>query len=193
MKKIISSALFIAGFFAMASCNDSSNTEKKETDSKEVAKDQNDKKFDSTNIEGDTKFAVNIADAGMMEVKAGQLAQKNGSNAKVKEFGKMMEADHSKAGDELKTTAQKKNLSLPSVLGEDHQKKYDDLAKLKGAAFDKKYADMMVNGHKDVIDMFEKEASSGNDADLKAWASSMLPTLKHHMEMAQAMKDAVNK
>ncbi len=191
MKKVLIGAF--AMFALLTACNDSEKTDKTETDSKEIAKDANDKKFDSTNIESDTKFAVNAADVGMMEVMAGKLALTNGSAAVVKDLGKMMIADHTKAGDELKGVAAKKNISLPSTLGEDHQKKYDDLAKKKGADFDKAYTEMMVDGHKDTIDSFEKEADKGNDPDLKSWAANTLPGLKHHLEMAQAAKDAVHK
>jgi len=37
---------------------------------------------------------------------------------------------------------------------------------------------------------FKREASSGKDADLKAWAARTLPTLEEHLKMA---KDAAMK
>jgi putative membrane protein len=46
----------------------------------------------------------------MGEVKLGQLAQQNGSSDAVKEFGKRMETDHSKANDQLKDIASKNNI-----------------------------------------------------------------------------------
>ena len=189
MKKIFISALSLAVIVSLASCgnNASSGT----TDTEKIAKDSNDQKFDSTNKEDDTKFAVEAASGGMMEVQMGQLAQQKGSNMKVKEFGKMMEDDHSKANDELKQLAATKNITLPTAMGDDFQKKYNDLAAKKGADFDKAYTDLMVDDHKEDIDKFQKEGDKGNDAQLKAWAAGKVPTLQHHLEMAQAAQDAV--
>ncbi|TDE12947.1 DUF4142 domain-containing protein [Dyadobacter psychrotolerans] len=186
MKRITLSALLIASMMTFSACN----SEKKE-DSKEVAEEQNEEKFEDTKVEDDTEFAVAAADGGMIEVKLGELAQTNGSSSAVKDFGKMMVKDHSKAGDELKALAQQKNITLPATLSDDKQKKYDDLAKKKGKEFDQAYASFMVDDHKEDIDEFQEAAKDGKDADIKSWAAGKVPTLQHHLEMAQAMKDAV--
>ena len=69
----------------------------------------------------------------------------------------------------------------------DKQKKYDDLAKKKGAEFDKAYISFMVDDHKEDISEFEEAAKEAKDPDVKAWAEGKLPTLKHHLEMAEAL------
>lgn len=165
----------------------------KKRDSKEVAEDQNEQKFDDTKIEGDTEFAVNIADAGMLEVKLGELAQTNGFSSEVKSFGRMMIEDHLKAGDELKTTAYQKNITLPSELSSKSQGKYNELSKKTGKDFDKNYIDAMVDGHKDVLDIMKKEAADGKDADLISWATGKVSVIEHHLEMAKQTQDAVDK
>lgn len=172
-----------------ASCGSKSET----TDTKEVAEDTNEAKFDDSKIEKDTEFAVAAADGGMLEVELGKLAQTNGSSAEVKSFAQMMIDDHSKANEELMALAQQKNITLPTSLSEDKQKKYDDLAKKTGKDFDDAYTDFMVKDHKDDIDSFKKEADKGNDADLKAWAAGKVSVLEHHLEMAQNAEKAVDK
>ena len=189
MKKTIIALMSATVMTLFAACGDSAHNE----DSKEVAKEQNDTKFDDTKIEDDTKFAVAAADGGMLEVDLGKLAQTNGASAQIKDLGRMMVDDHGKANEELKAMAQQKNISLPVALSDDSKKKYDDMAAKKGADFDKAYADMMVSDHKEDIDDFQHEADKGADADIKAWAAGKLPTLQHHLEMSQAAKDAVNK
>ncbi|MEP6675765.1 MAG: DUF4142 domain-containing protein [Ferruginibacter sp.] len=185
MKKIIGYSI-VAFAITAASCN---NGDENKTDSKEVAKDQNDKKFDSTNTEGDAKFAVTAADGGMLEVKLGQLAQANGSSAGVKDFGKMMVTDHSKGGDELKALAQKYNITIPAALSNDAQKTYDELAAKKGADFDKAYTKDMIDDHEEDIKLFQKEANDGNNGDLKTWASATLPTLQHHLDAIKSLQE----
>ena len=59
-----SSLLFAACFFALVSCS----TKTEQDDSKEVAEEQNEAKFDDTNLDDDTEFAVAAADGGMLEV-----------------------------------------------------------------------------------------------------------------------------
>ena len=173
-------------FCKVASCGN-------DNDSKTVAKDENKEKFDNTAIEDDTKFAVAAADGGMLEVELGKLALTNASSSKVKEFAQMMVNDHGKANDELKALAQTKNISLPAALSSKNQDRYSDMAKKKGADFDKDYTSFMVDDHKEDIEAFKKEAEKGKDAELKNWAASKVPVLEHHLMMAQAADSIVRK
>jgi putative membrane protein len=184
-----SSIVYICSFviFLIAMSCDNNNTH----DSKDLAKEQNDKKFDSTDIENDTKFAVNAADGGLMEVELGKLALTNASSQQVKDFGQQMVNDHSAGNDELKAIAQRKNISLPASLSESKQKKVNDMAKKKGADFDKAYVDMMVKDHEDDISEFKKEADKGNDTEIKNWAAGKVAVLQHHLDMAKSANDAV--
>jgi putative membrane protein len=138
-------------------------------------------------------FAVKAADGGMLEVALGKVAQDKAVNPRVKEFGAMMVRDHSKAGDELKAIAGNKNITLPDSVGNDYQEHIRDMEKKSGKDFDKAYMDMMVNDHKNDIDMFEKAAGNLSDPDLKTFASNTLPTLRTHQDSAKAVYEAVKK
>lgn len=89
-----------------------------------MTEEANEQKLDSTNLEDDAEFAVKAADGGMMEVRLGELSKTNASSAQVKKFGDMMVSDHSKANDELKSLAAQKNITLPTALSGDKQKKW---------------------------------------------------------------------
>jgi len=128
-----------------------------------------------------------------MEVQLGDAAQQLAAGSRVKEFGNMMVRDHSKANDELKTLAVSKNITLPDSVGEEHKKHIDDLKKKKGVDFDKAYINMMVDDHKEDIDMFEKAANNLKDADLKAFAARTLPTLRAHLDSAQTIQETMKK
>ena len=140
---------------------------------------------------GDSDFIKEAAQGGMMEVQLGKAAQDKASNEKVKEFGKRMEQDHSKANDELKKIASDKGVQLSSDLDKKHKSKMDKLTKLSGAEFDRQYMRDMVSDHKDDIKKFQNEADKGKDADLKKFASQTLPTLKEHLQLAESASDAV--
>ena len=128
----------------------------------------------------------------MAEVKLGQLAEDKGTAEAVKDFGKRMMADHSKADDELKSAASKDNLTLPSSLDVRDQATYDRLSKLSGDAFDRAYGRAMVSDHRIDVAEFRSEASEGKDASIKAFASQTLPTLEDHLKQAREMLKSVS-
>jgi len=143
--------------------------------------------------EPDVDFAVAAADGGMMEVELGTMASKKGVSADIKKLGAMMVKDHSAANNELKAVAKTKNITLPAAMSDKCRKKVQDLTEKTGADFDKAYADLMVSDHKDDIDEFKKEADSGKDSVLTAWARKKVPVLEHHLMMAEQAKKATDK
>jgi putative membrane protein len=100
----------------------------------------------------------------------------------VKDFAAMMMKDHMAASEELKAIAARKNITLPTTLGKDEQEDVDEMAKLTGAEFDKKYVDAMVEDHEDDVKLFLEASIAGEDPDLKAYAGKTLPTLQKHLE-----------
>jgi putative membrane protein len=139
----------------------------------------------------DAQFAKEAAEGGFAEVKMGQLAEQKGVSQEVKDFGKRMETDHSKADDLLKATASKDNLTLPSMMDAKDQATYDRLSKLSGEAFDRAYARDMVRDHRADIAAFRYEANDGKDASIKSFASDTLPTLETHLKLARTMYQEV--
>ena len=139
----------------------------------------------------DKAFVQKAAVGGMAEVEMGKMAQQKGSSDQVKQFGSRMVEDHSKANDELKKIASSKGIALPTDLDAKHKSKMDKMQKLSGAQFDRAYMDDMVADHKQDVAEFRKEANSGKDSDLKAFAAKTLPTLEDHLKMAQSTDAAV--
>lgn len=135
----------------------------------------------------DSTFVMKAATGGMMEVEAGNAAQQNGMHDRVKAYGTMMVNDHNKANSELMALASGKNVTIPSTLPPDLQNHVEGLKKMKGAAFDKHYMEMMVNDHAKTIADFEKQANSGGNAELRTWAAKTLPTLRMHADSARAI------
>jgi putative membrane protein len=66
-----------------------------------------------------------------------------------------------------------------------HQKMLDKLNSLNGDDFRKQYFSDQVSAHKDAVSLFERYGKGGDNAKLKDWASTTLPTLQHHLDMAQ--------
>jgi putative membrane protein len=192
MKTVI--ALLLFGF-VISSCNsnyrDRDNDQTGSEDNKEIAEDQNDERLEDTDIKDDAEFAVDAADGGMLEIQLANVALRNAASSEVKEFAQMILNDHSKANDELKSIAEKKNIILPIALSDKSQEKLEDMSEKTGADFDKAYCNYMVKEHKEDINEFEKQAEKGNDPELKSWAAEKLQTLERHLSVAESLDESI--
>lgn len=140
----------------------------------------------------DQEFMTKAAAGGLYEVQAGNLAQEKGHSAGVKSFGAMLLKDHSAANEELKALAGRKGVTLPAAVPADKKKRLDKIAQAKN--FDKEFVDEVgVDDHKDDIKLFEKASTDADDADVKAFATKTLPTLKAHREHAEGLKKSNNR
>ncbi|HPH90512.1 MAG TPA: DUF4142 domain-containing protein [Ferruginibacter sp.] len=190
MKRLLIAGVLVSSLF-IVSCSNNDTAKNETEDPKEAAKELNEDKFDSTNVKADADFAVKMADAGMFEVEMGKLALQNASSPKVKEYAQMMIDEHTKANNELMEAARTKNITLPAGLSDKCQKKFGELSEKKGKDFDKEYMSAMVDDHEEVLDVLNKQAENGNDADLKAWAQSKVGGIKQHLETAKTTKDMI--
>ena len=142
---------------------------------------------------GDQAFVTKLAGVGMAEVELGRLAKDKASSREVKAFADRMIDEHTKAGNELKGIAQRKNIAWPTALPPDAVALKDKLSKLSGAAFDRAYIDEMVKGHTAVLAEVKTEAQSGGDADVKAWASKASSTVQAHLTHAEKQQRELGK
>lgn len=140
---------------------------------------------------GDTSFAKEAAEGGIAEVKLGELAQMKAVNPKVKMFAQRMITDHTNANNSLKMLAAQKNINLPGDMNSKQKSTYKTLSEKSGDAFDKAYITAMIKDHEEDIAEFQKEADSGTDADIKAFAAKTLPTLKEHLQLAKEAAQAL--
>jgi putative membrane protein len=128
----------------------------------------------------DKEFVMRAAQGGMTEVELGKVASEKASSSQVKDFGARMVKDHSQANDELKDLAQKKGIAISPKLDTRHEAQVERLSKLSGSAFDKAYVKNQVTAHEMTVKLFREEAQTGQDPDLKAFASRTLPVLQDH-------------
>jgi putative membrane protein len=133
----------------------------------------------------DRSFVIIAAASGIAEVQEGQLAAAKGDSA-VKAIGNRMIADHGKANDILSSIAANKAITPPTQVTSSQAAALAQLQGLSGKLFDAAYLKDQRAAHETAIKLFETEASSGTDADLKGFAAKTLPTLKMHRQMIKA-------
>ncbi|MGB7480672.1 MAG: DUF4142 domain-containing protein [Burkholderiaceae bacterium] len=140
----------------------------------------------------DSSFVTQAATSGMMEVETSKMAEKQAKDSKVKSFAKEMVKDHTKANDKLKKLAKSKGLTLPDDTAA--KAAADQLKDKKGHDFDLAYLQAAgPDAHQQAVTLFEQEANSGQDQQLRAFAKETLPTLQHHLKEAQDLQKRVEK
>jgi putative membrane protein len=132
-------------------------------------------------------------EAGLTEVKAGSVAQSQSKNPRVVNYAKMMIADHTSMGKELKDIANDKDVptkDASDTLSVEHQQMVGGLNKLTGPAFDKAYMQMMVADHGKVIELF-RGATKGRNKAVNDFAIKNLPKLLIHLDSAKAITSSL--
>ncbi|HTI60299.1 DUF4142 domain-containing protein [Mucilaginibacter sp.] len=191
MKRLSLMMMVVFAAFAFQACQNKAKDSTESADSANMTKDTSTNPSATGGIavdENDAKFVTTAANDGMAEVAAGKLAQQKAVSKRVKAFADMMVTDHTKAGDELAAIAKTKNITLPAAPDADAQKKAEDMGKMSGKDFDKDYVNAMVDGHEKAVKLFTDASENCKDADLKAFATNTLPTLKMHLDSIKAIK-----
>jgi putative membrane protein len=131
------------------------------------------------------------------EIKAGKLAQEKGSSSDVKQYGAMLVKDHTKADQDVTALASKMKVDLNAMkVHAEHQEKrevkenkMEQLQKMTGKDFDRAFAQMMVNGHREAIEMVKDARGTVQNPELKSLLERLLPTLQKHEDMANDILD----
>lgn len=131
-------------------------------------------------------FVAAASASDLYEVQAGKLAQANGTSQAVKDFGKMMEDDHTKSSADLKAAAAKASVTVNPQLTE---KQLADLEALRnaGADFDSVYKTQQLAAHQQALSLLQGYASSGDQDALKDFAGKTAPVVQKHLEHVQTL------
>jgi predicted outer membrane protein len=194
----------------------------------------------------------------LMEIRAGQLAQQNGSSARVKEFGAQLVRDHQSADQELTRVAGLIGITLPHDMS--HDKKAADspmmpmpsqrrdttisppgnipserkdtmpgnphptsdqmdraktgdtaqakmaaavadttnderliqrLSQLRGAEFDREFAQAMVQSHEKKLRMLEQAQGQIQRPELRTLVQTTIQAVRSHLQLAQSINRTI--
>jgi putative membrane protein len=138
-----------------------------------------------------SKFLVKSYESGMYEVQLSQLAATNSLVAGVKDLAANLVTAHTAVNAKISAIAANANFALPTALNADHQKDLQNIGKLTGTDFDKKYINTIIDGHEKSIDSYKDAAKNLTPSDTKTFASETLPHLEEHLAMAKKGKDGL--
>ena len=134
------------------------------------------------------RFIHTVGIANTFEIQSSQLALQKTGNADVKQFAQQMINDHTKAGAKLAgITKDDKLPAPPTQLDSKHKKIMGSLQEKSGASFDRAYIQAQTKAHHEAVNLFAKYGRSGENPDLKQFASTTLPTLQSHLQHVERL------
>ncbi len=137
----------------------------------------------------DATFIQAALKSGTAEIKEASV-QADVSDSYVHDFANKMVTDHSTANRELLALANELKVSVPNGVAGQVPPTYspapmnaqpERAAKMAPAAYFKKE----ILDHEQAIALFKKEAASGDNVKVKAFAEKTLPVLESHLALAQ--------
>jgi putative membrane protein len=135
-------------------------------------------------------FVTNAAISDMYEIQAGQIAQKKGQSAGVKDFGKMMVTDHTAMSNQMKPLVTAAGKTAPTGLDERRKGLIDNLNAASPADFDKAYLSQQEAAHSEALTLMQGYADNGDDAGLKGAAAKAVPKVQAHLDKVRELQAA---
>ncbi len=82
--------------------------------------------------------------------------------------------------------------SRPEAMAAADEAHMRELSSKSGAEFDQAYINMMITNHEKAVEMFEQQRDArDNDAELRGFVNSTLPTLRSHLSQARDLEKTV--
>lgn len=135
-------------------------------------------------------FMKEAAEAGVFEIAASRLALEKSKSPEVRKLAGMLVDGHGVANRELMALAASKSFDdMPREMSREQAAEIRTLEGQQGRSFDATYVqEVGIKAHQADIRHFESASRSARDADLKAWATKMLPRLNQHLREAQVIR-----
>jgi putative membrane protein len=179
------------------------------------AADRNSSTSDKSSMSGtqDRTFLQKVAMSGHKEVEIAKMATSRASNEEVKSLAQRLVDDHTKTNAEVADLARQKGVTLSTAhsMSSEHasdtsnsrsastasanagtDKWSGEFSNLSGQKFDQAFLKHVRNHHEKDIAAFEKQARSGSDADVKAFAEKTLPTLREHLAKVKSVQSGLS-
>jgi predicted outer membrane protein len=147
-------------------------------DSKDVAEDKNDIKFDNKDQEKNASFTVDAVAGFNDMIHLSDLAVQQSANTGVKQLAAALKEEYTGLLDRFKAWGAKNNISLPAEATKQAREDAAMLAALPPRRFDKQWCELMMEKHKKMIGQYES-ATTGLPADsLREIVTAVLPPVR---------------
>jgi len=146
---------------------------------------------DMVNKGNDRSFMELAAKFAMLQAHEGEMAINQAKSEQVRDYAKTIVQDYTASYGRLSDVSKKTSISIPRGINAGTNDVIIHLTGLKGGQFDRQFLkDEMTADREELIEV-KYEAANGKNADVKAFASSMIPVLEKHLRDAEACAKAI--
>ncbi len=145
----------------------------------------------SSSNKDSSKFLIKAAQDGAAEIQICEVALKQAESADVKKFAQDMIKQHGQIDQEAASIAAQKNIVLPTEVSAEQKSTFEEMKKLSGKNFDKKFMEHNVSDHENDVKDYKEQMEQGTDADIKAFAAKTLTTLQTHLGYSTEINNKV--
>ena len=139
----------------------------------------------------DMDFVMGCAQQGAAQIQAGHWAAARASDPAVKNLGKQLAGEYLQSHRQLDVIAQARRVTLPNSPTSQDTRQYGKLQNLSGPALDKAYLSSTLKSEQAQIKKFKKEAKSGKDPEIQAYAAQTLPNLQRTCEKVKLLRSKI--
>jgi putative membrane protein len=135
----------------------------------------------------DKDFIAFAAETDLAAARLGQIARERAVSDEVRQYGQMIDEDHTDNLKRLTSIAAKTGATLPGTLDGKRMKTFQNLKRAKAKSFDHQYLKSVVNEHEAALESFKQEAEHSSNQDLAAYAKDTLLKLEQHLREAKQL------
>lgn len=133
-------------------------------------------------------FLTQATEAGLFDLRMGQLGVERASNSAVKSYAAMLVSDQATLNTGLQQLARKLSVPLPSSLSEPKQQMVDTLARTGTVEFDQQFVNAVgARDHAQTIELFERTGRETRHPMVRSFVLNALPTLRAHLTAAERL------
>lgn len=133
----------------------------------------------------DPEFMKSAAHSDQNEIQLSRLVLEKGATGMARDHANMMITDHTKSTAELKTLAQKKNVTLPTDMDAEHKAIAEQMRKLSGPQLEQRFMQQMVTDHQKTLNTMQAHLGMTKDAELKGFITKTTPVIQKHLVTSQ--------
>ena len=137
--------------------------------------------------QNDKDFITRAQEDYIKERAISQLVAAKSGNKRIKTYADTLFQEHSNALQRLDAIIQKYGVKPPES-PEEQQKATAPLARLPRRTLDRQFVKLMVEDHTNAIAVFQQEANSAPDSDVRRYAIDQLPMLDNHLKQAEDLQ-----
>jgi putative membrane protein len=135
-----------------------------------------------------TAYVIKAGAGDLYEIQSSQLAASRARRPQVREFARMLVADHNRSTQMVAAAAREDGLRPPPPMLEPAQRTMlRQLERARGATFDRMYLNQQIPAHQQGLALHRNYARHGDGRALTRTAAGIVPVVQGHLARARQL------